>query len=148
MPTIHVVGNINDITQTPMRTRNVRLWWQLNLPATTTDGFTLSTDRVYATISDSGATGVWGIDVFPTESMVQKDRWYLVGWDWLEDGPDEPPTGWDIYPGQIRVPERDVTFSEIVRDFTSPLDVWIGENEPTNKTPWWFKPSTNDLYHL
>jgi hypothetical protein len=138
-----VTGNLNDITQTPMYPRNVRLWWQLNAPATTLDRVTVSAARVYAQMRD---TGTWTIEVTPTELMMQPDRWYTVGWEWLDDG--ENFLTYEEYPAKIRVPDRDMYWSDLAEGFAYPLNVAISETRPTDGSPWWFQPSTNNLYHL
>lgn len=146
MPLTPVHGTITDVLESPMRDRMVRLWWQLNEPSTTANAGPFATDRVYATISPNSPTGTWAISIEDTESMAQTDRWYTVGWDWLDaDGNfiDE-----DRYPAKVYVPKSDtsIPFGRLARDWTHPLAVVISETQPKVREQWWLDPSTGRLY--
>lgn len=143
-----VQGLITDVCRVPMRTRQVRLWWQLNEPATTagSSGATLSTDRVYAAISETGSSGIWNIEVEATDGMTQADRYYTVGWDWLDSEGNFISV--DIFPAKIYVPSSSDTiyFADIIRDWSHPLAVVVSSTKPPVREMWWYDPDDGLLY--
>jgi hypothetical protein len=110
--------------------------WHISDNATTFDGRTIA-QKVKTCKPNS--SGIWSIDLAPTETMDQ-DRYYTIVVRWLGN------FGFDELPWKIYVPAEGGQFSDLVGERSNPQIVWVGTSEPPHRTAFWFNPSTADFF--
>jgi hypothetical protein len=81
--------------------------------------------------------------IISTETMAQ-DRWYTVSGTSLDSEIGMPRV--DYFPFKIRIPEGIWKFTDLVRDWSSPLAVAITTGIPDPFTAYVLDPFTGDLF--
>jgi len=102
----------------------------------------VSSARTHSTMVNS-ATGEWIMPIVSTEGMRQ-DRYYTVTGTSLDSELGMPRV--DYFPWKIRIPEGIWKFTDLVRDWSSPIAVAITSGIPDPLTAYVLNPVTGDLF--
>ncbi|WP_104084255.1 hypothetical protein [Cryobacterium sp. Y11] len=139
-----VSGNYFDLGGFSMGIWMSTITFELSAPAThdQADKSLVSSARTHSAIVDS-ATGEWAMPIISTEGMRQ-DRYYTVMGTSLDSELGMPRV--DYFPWKIRIPEGIWKFTDLVRDWSSPLAVSITSGIPEQKTAYVLDPFTGELF--
>ena len=138
-----VTGNYFDIGAHGMGNWHGTVTFELSAPATEMrDAQMLVSSANKRSVSVDPVTGAWSMFLAATEGMAQ-DRYYTVTGTALDA--DGGFTKVDYFPWQIRVPEGTWKFTDLVRDWSSPLAVGISTTPPALLPAFWLDPITGNF---
>lgn len=138
-----VTGNYYDLAYWNMGAWFAEISFHLSEPATVPIDKRLVSGSKKHSVMVTQPASEWSMYVTSTEGMAQ-DRKYRVTATYL-DG-EKNPIGFEEFPWEIRVPEGTWAFTDLVRDWSSPIAVGISTEPPSLLPEFWLDPETDNFY--